>query len=116
MEAALNAGVPGIRGECGGALACATCHVVVEHCPSVMEAGLSAEQEMLEFAEVPAREAGRLSCQQRAQLRLRHGRTRIPQRQREPAHLQDRLAAQLKNTFHFTTAVPSTNSKRRTAA
>ncbi|MBX3575450.1 MAG: 2Fe-2S iron-sulfur cluster binding domain-containing protein [Mesorhizobium sp.] len=79
MEAALNAGVPGIRGECGGALACATCHVVVEHCPSVLEAGLSAEQEMLEFAEVPAREASRLSCQIRAGSDIDGIVVRVPQ-------------------------------------
>ena len=30
MEAAVRSGVPGILAECGGACACATCHVVVD--------------------------------------------------------------------------------------
>ncbi|BEU99139.1 2Fe-2S iron-sulfur cluster-binding protein [Novosphingobium olei] len=29
MEVAVRAGIPGIRAECGGACACATCHVSV---------------------------------------------------------------------------------------
>lgn len=66
MEAAVGAGVPGIRGECGGALACATCHVVVEHTPAELEEPERSELEMLEFADVPPRPASRLSCQLRA--------------------------------------------------
>jgi 2Fe-2S ferredoxin len=30
MEAAVRSGVPGILAECGGACACATCHVLVD--------------------------------------------------------------------------------------
>ncbi len=30
METAVKFGVPGIVGECGGGLACATCHVFVD--------------------------------------------------------------------------------------
>ncbi len=30
MEAAVAAGIRGIHGDCGGALACATCHVATE--------------------------------------------------------------------------------------
>ncbi|MFC4296270.1 2Fe-2S iron-sulfur cluster-binding protein [Novosphingobium tardum] len=30
MEAAVRSGVPGILAECGGACACATCHVVID--------------------------------------------------------------------------------------
>ena len=30
MEAATRHGVPGIIGECGGSMSCATCHVVVD--------------------------------------------------------------------------------------
>ena len=37
MEAAVRAGVPGIEAECGGACACATCHVYVE--PEFMNTG-----------------------------------------------------------------------------
>ncbi|MGI4746702.1 MAG: 2Fe-2S iron-sulfur cluster-binding protein [Janthinobacterium lividum] len=63
MEAATQNDVPGILGECGGACACATCHVYVDEAwraatgtPSASEAG------MLEFAQEP-RENSRLSCQ-----------------------------------------------------
>lgn len=66
MEAALNASVPGILGECGGAMVCATCHVVVEISPAELEPPEAGENEMLEFADVPRREASRLSCQIRA--------------------------------------------------
>ena len=63
MEALVHADVDGIPAECGGACACATCHVVVnadwfEKLPSPEEV----EAEMLEFAETPT-ETSRLSCQ-----------------------------------------------------
>ena len=64
MEAAVNAGVPGIIGECGGTLSCATCHVYVD------EAWLAAagapedfEDAMLDATEAPRLDASRLSCQ-----------------------------------------------------
>ena len=66
MEAALSNNVPGIHGECGGALACATCHVVVEHSPVVLEKIQPTEDEMLEFAEAPRVAGSRLSCQMKA--------------------------------------------------
>jgi len=63
MEAAKLALVPGIEAECGGACACATCHVYVNpewHDktgePSQME------EDMLDFA-FDVREESRLSCQ-----------------------------------------------------
>lgn len=63
MKAAVYNGVPGIDAECGGACACATCHVYVEpdwqaHLP----ASLGAEADMLEFAN-EAQNNSRLSCQ-----------------------------------------------------
>lgn len=63
MEAALANGVPGVIGECGGALACATCHVVVEHAPIPLDGPNRLEEDMLDFTEVPRREKSRLSCQ-----------------------------------------------------
>ena len=65
MEAAIRNAVPGIEAECGGACACATCHVYVD------EAWLgvtgtpvpgSQEASMLSFAAL-AQPNSRLSCQ-----------------------------------------------------
>ncbi len=63
METAVKNGVPGIDADCGGACACATCHVYVD------EAFLAAtgkqeemERSMLDFAE-NVRPNSRLSCQ-----------------------------------------------------
>lgn len=64
METAVKLGVPGIVGECGGGLSCATCHVFVE--PSQIEITGTAgdfEEEMLEDAVTPATQCSRLSCQ-----------------------------------------------------
>jgi len=50
--------------------------------------------------------------QQGTQLRLRHRLgARIARRQREPAHLQNRLAAQPENTGRLTTAVAFNKNK-----
>ena len=63
MEAAKINLVPGIEAECGGACACATCHVYVDPAwtektgkPSDME------EDMLDFA-FDVRDTSRLSCQ-----------------------------------------------------
>jgi len=63
MENAVKNGVPGIEAECGGACACATCHVYVDEAwtekvgkPEVME------EDMLDFAFEPKPQS-RLSCQ-----------------------------------------------------
>jgi len=63
MEAAIEGSVPGIEGDCGGACACATCHVHVEpewlaKLPPMSEL----EQGMLDFA-FGVDETSRLSCQ-----------------------------------------------------
>lgn len=63
MEAATNNDVPGIEADCGGACACATCHVIVD--PAWMQAVGKAndlEAEMLEVAE-GVTETSRLACQ-----------------------------------------------------
>jgi 2Fe-2S ferredoxin len=63
METALKNGVPGIEAECGGACACATCHVYVE--PAWFEkigAPTPMEEDMLDFG-YDVRENSRLSCQ-----------------------------------------------------
>jgi 2Fe-2S ferredoxin len=63
MEAAIKNDIPGIEAECGGACACATCHVYVDEAwwdkvggPSPME------EDMLDFG-YDVRPNSRLSCQ-----------------------------------------------------
>ena len=63
MEAAKLNNVPGIDAECGGACACATCHVYVDEAwrektgkPAEME------EDMLDFA-FDVRDESRLACQ-----------------------------------------------------
>ena len=63
MENAVRNSVPGIEAECGGACACATCHVYVD--PAWMDKvgkPESMEEDMLDFA-FDVRENSRLSCQ-----------------------------------------------------
>jgi 2Fe-2S ferredoxin len=63
MKAAVNNDIPGIDADCGGACACATCHVYVPEAWRALtgEAG-DEEKEMLDCAISPA-EGSRLSCQ-----------------------------------------------------
>lgn len=63
MESAVKNMVPGIDADCGGACACATCHVYVE--PDWLEAvgeRNEMEEDMLDFA-FDVRDNSRLSCQ-----------------------------------------------------
>ncbi|GGM64376.1 2Fe-2S iron-sulfur cluster-binding protein [Dactylosporangium sucinum] len=62
MAAAVLNGVPGIVGECGGELMCATCHVYVVS-PETDGPASDEEDEMLNFAACPRRANSRLSCQ-----------------------------------------------------
>lgn len=63
MESAVHNNVPGIDAECGGACACATCHLYIDESwrASVGEPNAT-EAEMLEFA-VHRGPGSRLSCQ-----------------------------------------------------
>ena len=63
MEAAVRNSVPGIDADCGGACACATCHVYVD-AAWVEKTGKpeAMEESMLDFAHEP-KENSRLSCQ-----------------------------------------------------
>lgn len=64
MRAALNAGIEGIIGECGGGLACATCHCYVdEDWTDRLEEAEPAEIDMLECTASQRRPTSRLSCQ-----------------------------------------------------
>ncbi|MCO5065939.1 MAG: (2Fe-2S)-binding protein [Rhizobiaceae bacterium] len=81
MENAIRNAVPGIEAECGGACACATCHVYVDEAwtekvgePEAME------EDMLDFA-YDVRPNSRLSCQIRVRDELDGLIVRVPERQ-----------------------------------
>ena len=81
METAIRNGVPGIEAECGGACACATCHVYVDADwrdrtgePEPME------EDMLDFA-YDVHPTSRLSCQIRVSDQLDGLVVRVPRRQ-----------------------------------
>ena len=63
MEGAVQNNIPGIDAECGGACACATCHVYVdEKWFNKLPKKDDAEQDMLDLAFEPNK-FSRLSCQ-----------------------------------------------------
>ncbi|HEX3407683.1 MAG TPA: 2Fe-2S iron-sulfur cluster-binding protein [Caulobacteraceae bacterium] len=63
MEGAVKNSVPGIDADCGGAAACATCHVYVDEAWLARTGERTAmERSMLEFAEAVAPNS-RLACQ-----------------------------------------------------
>src|SRR5271165_2387102 len=81
MEGAVKNNIPGIDADCGGACACATCHVYVDEAwkektgtPSPME------EDMLDFA-FDVRPESRLSCQIRLKPELDGLVVRIPEHQ-----------------------------------
>jgi len=81
MEAAIKESVPGIEAECGGACACATCHVYVDETwkaatgePSEME------EDMLDFA-FDIKPTSRLSCQIKVTDELDGLRVTTPEKQ-----------------------------------
>jgi ferredoxin, 2Fe-2S len=65
MQGALFNGVEGIVGECGGALACATCHCYVDEAWTDRIGGPASQEErdMLEIAAAEVRPNSRLGCQ-----------------------------------------------------
>ena len=70
MENAIRNGIPGIEAECGGACACATCHVyVAEEWTSAVGEPQPMEEDMLDFA-FDVRSTSRLSCQIRVSPEL----------------------------------------------
>ena len=63
MEAAVKNAIPGIDADCGGACACATCHVYVDAAWFEKTGSAeSMEQSMLDFAS-EVEDTSRLSCQ-----------------------------------------------------
>ena len=64
MEAATRHGIPGIIGECGGSMSCATCHVVVDAAWFERAGPPTAfEDDMLDITEAERQPTSRLSCQ-----------------------------------------------------
>ena len=64
MHAALDNNIDGVIGECGGASACATCHVYLE--PRIIDLLPTPdpnEREMLDFTVAPQGDTSRLGCQ-----------------------------------------------------
>ncbi|WP_180682940.1 2Fe-2S iron-sulfur cluster-binding protein [Tepidicella baoligensis] len=64
MQAAIAANAPGIEGDCGGLLTCATCHVYVrEPWLAHLPPPVADEDSMLDFVAAERRPNSRLSCQ-----------------------------------------------------
>ncbi|HWU13245.1 MAG TPA: 2Fe-2S iron-sulfur cluster-binding protein [Caulobacter sp.] len=81
MQGAIANNVPGIDGDCGGACACATCHVFVD--PAWLERvgpRNATEAAMLDFAD-GVQDNSRLACQITAQIDLDGLRVRLPEGQ-----------------------------------
>jgi ferredoxin, 2Fe-2S len=71
MLAAQFAGVPGIDGDCGGVMSCATCHVVVDTAWAERVGPAGDEEALLLRSAAAAPRAGsRLSCQLTADASL----------------------------------------------
>jgi len=81
MEGAVKNNVPGIDADCGGACACATCHVYVDEAWREKTGGPSPmEEDMLDFG-FDVRPESRLSCQIKVTPELDGLVVRTPERQ-----------------------------------
>jgi 2Fe-2S ferredoxin len=81
METAIKNQVPGIDADCGGACACATCHVYVDaEWTDKVGARNPMEEDMLDFA-FDVRPESRLSCQIKVSNALDGLRVRVPEKQ-----------------------------------
>ncbi len=81
METAIRNAIPGIEAECGGACACATCHVYVDDAwTATVGPAEPMEEDMLDFA-FDVRPNSRLSCQIRIRDDLDGLIVRTPERQ-----------------------------------
>lgn len=82
MDGARSANIPGIEAECGGACACATCHVYIDEAwQATIGAPSEMEQSMLDFA-TDLEVGSRLSCQVKIDNQLEGMIVRIPKSQR----------------------------------
>ena len=81
MEAAIRNAIPGIDAECGGACACATCHVyIAEDWQEKVGPPTPMEEDMLDFG-YDVRPNSRLSCQIKVSNELDGLTVRTPERQ-----------------------------------
>jgi 2Fe-2S ferredoxin len=81
MEVAIRNAIPGIEAECGGACACATCHVYVDDAWAAATGKAEPmEEDMLDFA-FEVKPTSRLSCQIRVKPELDGLIVRTPARQ-----------------------------------
>jgi 2Fe-2S ferredoxin len=81
MEAAKKNDVEGIEAECGGACACATCHVYVDEAWREAVGGpTEMEEDMLDFA-FDVQPTSRLSCQIKVTDALDGLVVRVPEKQ-----------------------------------
>ena len=63
MEGAIQNNITGIDADCGGSMACATCHIYVsEHWFNKLDKSQDAEKDMIDMAYEPKKNS-RLSCQ-----------------------------------------------------
>ncbi|MBI1210296.1 MAG: 2Fe-2S iron-sulfur cluster binding domain-containing protein [Alphaproteobacteria bacterium] len=81
MEGAVRYTIPGIDGDCGGACACATCHVYVDDAWKDRVTPMNElERDMLDFA-FDVNDNSRLSCQIKVSPALEGLIVRTPARQ-----------------------------------
>jgi ferredoxin, 2Fe-2S len=81
METAVKNSIPGIDADCGGACACATCHIYIEpDWHSKAGSRNPMEEDMLDFA-FDVRDNSRLSCQIKVTEQLDGLRLRVPEKQ-----------------------------------
>ena len=81
MENAIKNSIPGIEAECGGACACATCHVYVDEAwTEIVGKPSPMEEDMLDFG-FDVKSNSRLSCQIKVSAELDGLIVRTPERQ-----------------------------------
>jgi len=81
MEGAIKNSIPGIDADCGGACACATCHVYVDETwMDKVGPAESMEEDMLDFA-FDVKPNSRLSCQIKVTDELDGLRVTMPEKQ-----------------------------------
>jgi ferredoxin, 2Fe-2S len=82
MQAAISNNVHGIVGECGGSMACATCHCYVDEAWfSKLPPPEAGELDMLDMAAAEVKPTSRLSCQIKASPAIDGLLVRLPETQ-----------------------------------